>query len=50
MRGGMTYLLEVEREGNLSDYCHDYKARAGTTYFLEVERECNVSDYGCEYK
>jgi hypothetical protein len=33
----MTYNLEVEREGEVSDVvCH--KARAGTTYSLEVER------------
>ena len=36
-RAGMTYNLEVEREGEVSDVvCH--KARAGTTYSLEVER------------
>jgi hypothetical protein len=50
MRAEMTYTLEVEREGDVSDCSCDYKTRAGTTYFLEAEREGNVSDRSCDYK
>jgi hypothetical protein len=46
----MTYSLEVEKEGSLSDCPCDYKTRAGTTYGLEVEREGRLSDRGCDYK
>jgi hypothetical protein len=37
MRTGTTYILEVEREGNVSDCCSDHKMMAGTMYILEVE-------------
>jgi hypothetical protein len=33
----MTYSLEVEREGDVSDRGCDYKTSVGTPYILEVE-------------
>jgi hypothetical protein len=38
MRAGMTYRLEVKRDGDISDHSSSYKMRVGTTYRLEVER------------
>jgi hypothetical protein len=38
MRAGMTYRLEVERDGDVSDHRCGYKMRLGMTYRLEVER------------
>ena len=43
MRSGITYQLEVEREGNTSDHACAYKLRVGTTYVLEME-EGGTSD------
>jgi len=44
---GMTYRLEVERQGKRSDHSCDHKG-AAVTYFLEVERAGKRSDHSCD--
>ena len=34
MRAETTYILEVERDSEVSEHGYDCKTRAGTTYFL----------------
>ena len=48
-KAGTTYILKVEREGDVSDLV-DTTKEGRDTYVLELEREGDMSDRGSECK